>query len=331
MATIKDIANLTDVSIATVSRVLNYDTTLNVSDKTKQKIFEAAELLSYEKKENKNRKKAFRLGLYYSYSLEDELMDTFYLSIRVAMEKIIREKKYKTTKITKKDTTTSVKGLDGLICLGSFFENDIKKIKDFNIPTVFVDSSPDESLFDSVVIDYKKATISAVEYLVGLNHKKIGMIVGIDKDDNGIPYNDKRLFYFRKCLENLNLFNENYVKAGNYSPEDGYKLAKELLSTEDRPTAIFVANDTMAIGSYLACNELKLSIPNDINIVGFNDVSQAKYLIPPLTTVKLHMDAMGEAAVDLMENRLLTQRDICRKIIIPTSLLVRDSTCVTKT
>ncbi len=325
MATIKDIANLTNVSITTVSRVLNYDTTLNVSDKTKQKVFEAAELLSYEKKENKNRKKAFKLGVYYSYSLEDELMDTFYLSIRVAMEKIIKEKNFKTTKITKKDTAASVKGLDGLICLGSFYESDIKKIKNFNIPTVFIDLSPDENLFDSVVIDYKKATLSAVEYLVGLNHKKIGMIVGVDEDEEGVLHNDKRLYYFRKYLENLNLYNENYIRAGNYSPEDGYKLAKELLSADDRPTAIFVANDTMAIGSYLACSELKLSIPDDVSIVGFNDVSQAKYLTPPLTTVKLYMDAMGEAALDLIENRLLTQRDVCRKVIIPTSLLVRES------
>lgn len=87
MATITDIADKAGVSISTVSRVLNYDETLNVPDETKQKVFEAAEELEYTLKEKKKRKKKLNIGVYYSYSLEEELADIYYLSVRVAIEK----------------------------------------------------------------------------------------------------------------------------------------------------------------------------------------------------------------------------------------------------
>lgn len=326
MATIKDIANLANVSMTTVSRVLSYDETLNVSDGTRKKIFEAAEELSYDIEHNKKRKRSFKIALYYSYSLEEELQDIFYLSIRVTLEKILKSKKYKTIKISSNDTANSIKGIDGIICLGVFFKEHIEKINSFNKPVVFIDSSPNENLFDSVITEYKKATIIAIEHLINLGHKKIGLISGFDTNPNGDFTEDKRKYYFENYLKKLNLYNENYVRVSSYTAESGYKFTKELLSLKDKPSAIFVSNDSIAIGAYKACSEFKINIPNDISIVGFNDISPVKYLTPPLTTIKLYMEAMAEAAVDLLENRLLTNRKVCRKVVIPVSLKIREST-----
>ena len=91
MATIKDIAEKAGVSIATVSRVLNYDETLNVQDETRKRIFEVAEQLDYQVKDKKKRKRKLKIGVLYSYSLEEELEDTYYLSVRVAIEKKLAE------------------------------------------------------------------------------------------------------------------------------------------------------------------------------------------------------------------------------------------------
>ena len=95
----------------------------------------------------------------------------------------------------------------------------------------------------------------------------------------------------------------------------GYELLKELYQEGNLPTALFVANDSMAAGSYRAAYELGLHIPEDISIIGFNDIPAAKYMIPPLTTVRLYMEFMGEYAVKLLEERILHGREICSKSI----------------
>lgn len=105
----------------------------------------------------------------------------------------------------------------------------------------------------------------------------------------------------------------------------GYELLKELYQEGNLPTALFVANDSMAAGSYRAAYELGLHIPEDISIIGFNDIPAAKYMIPPLTTVRLHMEFMGEYAVKLLEERILHGREICVKVSVPTQLCIRDS------
>lgn len=91
------------------------------------------------------------------------------------------------------------------------------------------------------------------------------------------------------------------------------------------PTAIFVANDSMAAGCYKAAYEIGLKIPEDISIIGFNDIPTAKYMIPPLTTVKVQMEYMGEYAVHMLEERLNEERELCMKVTLPARLYIRDS------
>jgi LacI family transcriptional regulator len=325
MATIKDIADRASVSITTVSRVLNYDETLNVSPETRKRIFEAAEDLAYVKTPKKKQKSKTKIGLYYSYSLEEELVDTYYLSIRVALEKKLKSKGIEIYIIGKDDTKKSQIKTDGIICLGTFKNEDIERIKSFNTPCVFVDSNPDESHFDSIIIDFNSATKNALNYLIELGHKKIGFIGGVETDMYGNRFKDLRQDVFEKHLIETQIFNEEFVKIGGYNPKDGYIILKEMLNNENRPTALFVANDTLAIGCYRAAYELGVKIPDELSIVGFNDVSSAQYMVPPLTTVKLYTEIMGETAVDLLLEKITSKREVCKKITINTKLIKRES------
>ncbi|KAA0944272.1 LacI family DNA-binding transcriptional regulator [Sporosarcina sp. ANT_H38] len=331
MATIKDIAYLAQVSMATVSRVLNYDETLNVTPETRKRVFEAAEELNYviSSKQKKAKKKG-NIGLYYSYSLEEELVDTYYLSIRVALEKKLKRMGMDYFKITKDDTKRSLPKLDGIICLGTFKKAEIELIKSFDKPSVFVDANPDEDTFDAVVINFNSATKNALNYLVDLGHEKIGFIGGIETDMFGNRFKDLRQDVFEAYLKEKGIFKEQFVKIGGYNPKDGYQILKEMLSQDEKPTALFVANDSIAIGCYKAAYELGVEIPKDLSIVGFNDVSSAQYMVPPLTTVKLYTEIMGESAVDLLLERIATKRGICKKITIHTKLIERDSATTVK-
>lgn len=325
MATIKDIAEKAGVSITTVSRTLNYDETLNVQDETRQRIFEIAEQLDYIVKDKKRRRKKLKIGLLNSYSLEEELEDTYYLSVRVAIEKKLQEEGFKKFRVSSRDEKETLPPVDGLICLGTFSHSMTEKIIGYGKPTIFVDAWPKTNLFDCIIHDIESSVMEVMDYLMEQGHTKIAFIGGSETDSDGMEVQDNRTYTYRNYMKDKGLFRGEYVKIGGYAPKNGYLLMKELLELEDKPTAVFVANDSLAIGCYNAVNEKGFSIPDDISIIGYNDISPAKYLVPPLTTVRLHMDFMGERAVDILAERILDEREISVRTLIPAQLIIRNS------
>ncbi len=325
MATIKEIAEMAGVSAATVSRVLNFDDTLNVQDETKQRVFEAAERLEYQMRDKKKYKKKLKLGMISSYSLEEELEDTFYLSVRIAIERKLEEEGFKKFPVNLGDSVESTSNLDGLICLGTFSESMVNKVKSFHKPAVFVDALGDLDLFDSVVTDLRHSVKKVLSYFLEEGHKKIAFIGGRDVDVDGKEVVDLRVPIYRSFMEERGILNEEYIKIGGYTPKHGYRLGKELLAMEERPSAIFTANDSLAVGCYKAIQEAGLCIPEDISVIGFNDISIAKYLVPPLTTVHIYMDFMGSQAVSILAERIYSGREISMHISLPTKLMVRGS------
>jgi len=324
VATIKEIAEMAGVSAATVSRVLNFDDTLNVQDETKQRVFEAAERLEYQMRDKKKYKKKLKLGMISSYSLEEELEDTFYLSVRIAIERKLEEEGFKKFPVNLGDSVESTSNLDGLICLGTFSESMVNKVKSFHKPAVFVDALGDLDLFDSVVTDLRHSVKKVLSYFLKEGHKKIAFIGGrVDVDGKEVV--DLRVPIYRSFMEERGILNEEYIKIGGYTPKHGYRLGKELLAMEERPSAIFTANDSLAVGCYKAIQEAGLCIPEDISVIGFNDISIAKYLIPPLTTVHIYMDFMGSQAVSILAERIYSGREISMHISLPTKLMVRGS------
>lgn len=325
MATIKDIAEKAHVSIATVSRVLNYDNTLKVTDKTRKKIFEVAEKLEYLKaKKIKDKKNSYKINIIKGYSEKEELEDIYYLSTRLAIEKFLKQHNVKYEILGKEAITDNLKKLDGLILLGLFSDNEIDKIKLLNSNIIFSDVFVEDEKVDCIIFDIKKSVRKVLDYLIHLGHKKIGFIGGSDII-NGETKIDFRQSYYEEYMKEKKLYNEKFIRIGAFTPDCGYRYMSEILDEKEYPTAFFLANDSIAIGAYKAVEEHNLTIPNDISIIGFNDISIAQYMIPPLTTVKIYTDFMGETTVNLLMERIKDNRKLSKKVILPTELVIRKS------
>ena len=327
MATIKDIAGVAGVSIATVSRVLNYDESLNVSETTKKRIFEVAEELNYVTvRARKNKCKKYKVGIVNWYTEREELNDPYYLSIRLAVEKKCKEEETLFRNIELRDSQENLKEIDGLIAIGKFGPQDIETLRDITPHIVFIACSPAEKLYDSVVTEYKEGVTEALNYLSDLGHVDIGYIGGEEYINDGeervIDYREETYKEFMIKRDNFKI---EWVFKGEFTPQDGYNLMKKALEHSHRPTAFFIASDPMAIGAYKAIAEAGLSVPGDISIVSFDDIQTAQFLVPALTTVKVHTEFMGETGVETLLEQLKSGRSIHKKVLIPTQLMVRDS------
>lgn len=333
MATIKDIASSAGVSISTVSRILNLDKTLNVSEETRKRVLSIAEEMNYVTiKERKSKLKSYTIGIICSFNEVKELNDPYFLSIRMAIEKKCIEEniEFKSLYYTKiiNDDTSSYKGLDGIIAIGIFQDSEINKIKELSQNIVFIDSSPEEWEFDSIVVDLKYGARKALEYLYTLGHKDIGYIgakVTPHNNTNGIELVNYREVTYKDFMNEIDNLNEDWIFKGDFTPEDGYSLMSKALKLEKIPSAFFIASDPMAIGAYKAIQEKGYKIPEDISIVGFDDIATAQYLSPSLTTVKVFTDFMGETAFDTLLDRIKNERVLSKKIVLPVKLIIRDS------
>jgi LacI family transcriptional regulator len=327
MATIKDIAERAGVSIAAVSRVLNYDDTLNVADSTRKRIFEIAQELEYvTTKERKSKAQTYKVGIKREYSDKEEMDDTYYFIIRNSIEKILHEEKVEFFNIGSEESYDRLKSLDGVIVIGSLSENDINNYKARNNNIVFVDYAPQDDSIDCVIVDLEKAVKKALDYLISLGHKSIGFIGGRDQKEQGsIELIDNREKAFYNYMRSKGILDESYIRLGSFTPASGYKLTKEILDNGSYPTAFIMANDSMAIGAYKAIQEKGLRIPEDISVIGFNDISTAQYIVPALTTIRVHTDFISETAVELLMERIKDERKISKKVIIPTKLVMRES------
>lgn len=325
MATIRDIAEKAQVSISTVSRVLNYDETLSVNAATKKRIFEMAEELEYRSKNQKKRKKKLSLLLINYYSLEGEVEDPYYISVRIAIERRAAKLGYRLTSISRGDEFRQT-GFDGVLCLGTFEEEEIRRIDALGLPTVFVDSNPDDTKYDSIAFELRRESRRILNYLWDCGHRKIGFIGGNDTEGTGLEENpDKRTLEYRLFMEEKGVYRPEYERIGTFTSRMGNHFMNELMALSDPPTAVFVANDSLAIGCLNAISQAGKRCPEDYSVVGFNDIPTAKYMVPPLTTMRLYMDFMGERAVDLLSDRIFTKRELPMQITLPAKLMIRES------
>ncbi|MPQ43048.1 LacI family DNA-binding transcriptional regulator [Clostridium tarantellae] len=333
MATIKDIAIKAGVSIATVSRVLNLDDTLNVSETTRKKVLEVAEELNYVTiKERKSKIRTYTLGIIYWYTELQELNDPYFLSIRMSVEKRCNDLaiNFKSIDFQRvlKGVAKDYNDLDGILAIGIFSETDIEKMKELTNNIIFVDSSPNEWKYDSIVVDFKSGVINALNYLCKLGHRNIGYIGGVSMPHNGIlsnkniDYREKTYIEYMCAIEN---YHKEWIFKGRFLPQYGYELMKEALKLKNFPTAFFIASDPMAIGAYKALFEEGYNVPKDVSIIAFDDIYTAQFLTPPLTTIKVFTDFMGQTAVDTLIEKIKTNRNMCKKIVLPIKLIERKS------
>ncbi|QYK64639.1 LacI family DNA-binding transcriptional regulator [Paenibacillus sp. S25] len=345
MPTLKDIAQEAEVSISTVSRVLNYDETLSVSEETRRKIFEVAERMKYTTVKRKNggigrqpRKKAegpIRLGMVHWFSAYEELEDPYYLSIRFGVEKECRQSGAQLERIFRREDLTALKasseGLHGLIVLGHFSNEEVERMLELPIPCVFLDHPVERTGADYVVIDLAHAAADALDYLMGVGHRHIGY-VGMGKDEQSRDSErvelDARYETFLRYQEQHGLCTSDDIHVCGGTAADGFRAmeAAILAGPENLPTAFFVASDSVAIGALKALEHHHLAVPERISIVGFNDIPTAEYLTPSLSTVKTHTELMGETGVQLLLHTVRNgANEVGRKVIIPTELMIRNS------
>ncbi|MFF2446946.1 LacI family DNA-binding transcriptional regulator [Neobacillus sp. NPDC058068] len=327
MATIKDIAKMAGVSIATVSRVLNYDTTLSVSDDTKKRIFEAAEELSYKKKPAR-KQEAGKIAVLQWYSEKEELEDLYYMSIRLGVENRCLLQGLDTAKFFQNNYEALKEDeIQGLIAIGKFSSQQVDELVKISGNIVFVDTSPDEDRFDSIVIDFEKATSKVLDYFIEKGHKHIGYLGGREgfKDNTSI-IEDPRERTFKRYFADKGMLNETFMYQGTFSVDDGYSLMKRAIEEhgDNLPTAFFAGNDSIAVGALRALLEEGISVPDRVNIIGVNDISVSKYVFPALSTIKVYTELMGETAVDTLIERI-EGRKTAKKIFIATELVIRNS------
>lgn len=337
MATLKEIANTVGVSVGTVSRVLNNDVTISVSDETKIKIFEIAEEMEYKtlkqrKNINKVKTNIIRVGIVEMYNHSEQLQDPYYLLLRSVVDKECFDSQIEVVNIYKSDDEykfISEEEIDGIIAIGKFSKTEISMLSKISDNLVFLDSSPDDQNFDSVNINFKLGTYKALDYLLELGHTEIGYIGSYKTLDDFKQKNmDNRLKYYTEYMKEKGLYQkENILDTNEMTAMAGYEVIKEFIRKGTKmPTAFFVGTDTIATGVLKALYENDIRVPDDISIIGFNDLIASQYTIPPLTTVRVHIEHLANACVDLILEKITKNRRYKKKVIIPSELVIREST-----
>jgi DNA-binding LacI/PurR family transcriptional regulator len=191
-----------------------------------------------------------------------------------------------------------------------------------NIPTVFMDTGKPGPHSANIQIDYAQGIREAVQHLIALNHRRIAFITG----PMNLESARTRCTGFTSALKALDLFDETLIQNGNHRIEGGATAMRTLLKLEQRPTAVIASNDLTAIGALGAIHEIGLKVPDDISLIGFDDISFAHLTQPPLTTVILsrtQLAVMAFAALDaLIHGKYASLKDLT----VPTHLVMRGST-----
>ena len=301
MATIRDIAKMAGVSASTVSRILNNDVSLKTSLETKQKVIETAKKLNY-KKAVKQGKAAFKLGIVQWFSREQEMKDSYYLMVRKGIEDFCIKNCIQIVRAFKSDMNymEQLENVDGLICIGKFSSSDVSRLMKISENIVFLDMEIEEYSVTTFSLDFKKAVYDVMEYLETRGHKKIGFLGGKEFVEQGVTFDDDRKKYYLKYCSRHHLDGNKYLKEGEYSVESGHEMMSELIQEKNIPTAVFAASDHIAIGAMKAIHENGLRIPEDISIIGFDDVDLCEFTTPALTTVHAPAYDMGQYGVNFL-------------------------------
>lgn len=189
-------------------------------------------------------------------------------------------------------------------------------------PTVCIDRKPQGWKGDVVRTGNEAGAYSAAHHLVDHGHRRIGMITG----PAHLANSRERLKGFRRALKEASVeVPSSYIQAGNLDRSSGFDAALRLLRLASRPTAIFAANDLMAMGALLAVRELGLHCPEDVSIVGFDNLDVVELLMPPLTTVQQPAYKLGAAAAELLLQRIEGLADPAQEIVLETELIRRAS------
>lgn len=331
--TIKDVAKKANVSVSTVSLVLNKKK--GTTEDTKHRVLKAIEDLNYHPQRAARglaSKKNGNIGFILT-NPHFSRAEPFYTKIFLGSEFEARKHNYYillTTvenKFSKADIPRFLleRNVDGVILAGKMPPGLIEYISQYDLPIVFIDYKPAKGKYFGVLMDNVDGTMQAVAHLIEKGHKKIAFIGG----DVLHPSIQARLEGYKQALNNANIpINDKLIITTSLDTTDvdGYKSTCILSKNKEPFTAIFAANDAMAFGCLRCLNEKKIKIPEQVALVGFDDVEMAVQMVPKLTTVKVNKEDIGAVSVKNLVEMINTNRKIQGQILVPVELIIREST-----
>ncbi|KWX77442.1 LacI family DNA-binding transcriptional regulator [Paenibacillus jilunlii] len=301
MATIKDVAKLAGVALSTASYAMSGDS--KVSAKTREKVLEAARQLNYQKN-------GFAMDLKRSRTntialILTDLSGPYYSELIRSIQDVALSNSYDLIACSSmggKDSTAVrfllEKRVDGAIVLAHNITDEILQAAGSSrFPIVVMDRLIAGEGLINVVVDGELGGYSATRYLIDKGHQHIAYISGpANSYDNALRYKG-----FVRAMREAGLEEKTKWKLnGGFIREGGYKSTKMMLMQGELPSAVFYANDEMAVGGMKALEEGGISVPDDISVIGFDDIQLAEYIQPPLTTIRQPMYESGSLAGHLL-------------------------------
>lgn len=338
LPTVRDVAKRAGVSLTTVSFVLNNVPYARISEEARARVWNAARELDYQPNaaaQSLRRRSTHTIGLL----IPDNNNPHFWQIVRGA-ERAAAEKGYSvlltSSNLEIEQERRAFEALkqqrmDGLILQTAFpsaLLRAIEALKTRGHPVVRIGRfSPD---LDGVAPDYGIGCTMLMEHLVQLGHRRVGFVFATSAPGGPRPevgLGQSRLGAYRDAVQRHDLdADPDLVQGSGPHPEDACGAARRLLELSPRPTAIMVINDYLAISVLKMIADAGLSVPRDISLTGFDDIPLARYLSPALTTVSANAERLGERAVELMLARLEEPEAPPQHHVLPTYLVVRDST-----
>ena len=327
--TIKEIAKEAGVAHSTVSRAIN---DINVSAGTRSKVLDIIQKLDYQPSliargliKNKTQALAFITPLLDAYVLRmmRGIADTC-LRLNYALMLFTlppwQDEGLLYTWVTRNWL------VDGVLILNikhqEVISDSIRKLREGDVPFVFINKYLGKEGINAVGVDNYDGVFKAINHLIYLGHKRIGMINGSLASVDGF----ERFEAYKEALKKFNLnYDETIVGCGEFEERNGHEEMKRILCGSVLPTAMFCANDMMAIGAMRAIKEKGLKVPGDIAIVGFDDVEAASLVEPSLTTIRPPLEDIGIKAIELIKSRIKDPQKPAEEIILKTKLIIRSS------
>ncbi|ANQ58241.1 substrate-binding domain-containing protein [Vibrio parahaemolyticus] len=330
MATMKDIAKLAGVSTSTVSHVINK--TRFVSEEISERVNNAAKELNYyapsalARSLKVNRTKT--IGMLVTTST-----NPFFGEVVKGVERSCYHKGYSlilcntegdNERMRQSINTLLQKRVDGLILMCSSLEGE--RIDVFerypDIPVVVMDWGPMLFTSDKIQDNSLRGGYLAAKYLIDCGHTEIGCITGpLIKHQAQMRYEG-----YKRAMNEAGLeFNANWIIESDFECEGGYQAFKKMAERGTLPSSIFVSNDMMAMGVINAANELGIKVPDDLSIIGYDDIHIAKFMSPSLTTIHQPKYRLGQAAVETLVRRLDDKSNEAQVVQLEPTLVIRNS------
>ncbi len=333
--TIKDVAKKAGVSITTVSFVLNKRSNVAISEEVKKRVFNTAREMDYHPNAmaaGLAGRRTRNLGVIF-YQEDKIISNQFYSFVIEGMVKEAADKNFNLlfsfieniyNGYQSLPPVIRQKNVDGILLIGRVEIEMVKDIRKRRLPLVAIDNYPSLKAVDTVQIDNKQGGLMAAEHLIGLGHRNIGLL-SIPK---GRPSIEERKEGWRNAhaKHGLAVPDAFAFECQTLSFQGGYEKTKEVLKKNKKITGLFCVNDEMAAGALRAAHEMGLSVPSDLSVVGFDNITMSHYTDPPLTTVSPAKEHMGKLAVSRVLEMIENKETPPRRQETPVELIVRNST-----